>query len=87
MILKEELTGDSVWIMLHHYGAVGQMRQQERRNIRVILKQFPFGDAFTRPKHLFQVGKTDSSTAGPQRRGGLTGGNLYGVWENSLLFS
>ncbi len=61
--LKEERPGGSVWVTLHDHGAVGEMGQEERRNIGVVLKQMMLGDAVFGPEHLLKIGETDLLSA------------------------
>ena len=35
---KKEVARCAIWIALHHHGAICQMRQQERRNVGVVLE-------------------------------------------------
>src|SRR5581483_9620007 len=53
---EEKFTGSPVRVTLHDHGAVLQVRQQVRRNIRVILQKVAFRNPQLRPKRLLQVG-------------------------------
>lgn len=63
-LLKEKLPISAVRITFHHHGAIGEIGQQNRRYVVVILQQLTFGNAFRAPEELIQIGKSDDSAAG-----------------------
>jgi hypothetical protein len=52
--LKKEIPFRAVRIALHYHRAILQVRQQDRRNIGIILQQIPLGDSALRPGELVE---------------------------------
>ena len=55
-LLKKEISAGSVRITLHHHRAISEVRQQYRRNIRIILQQIALGDSLL-PEELLEIGQ------------------------------
>src|SRR5260370_7796689 len=56
-LLEKELAVGPIGVSLHYHRAVEQMRQEERRNVGIILEEIALGNAVFRPKDLLQIGK------------------------------
>ena len=74
---EERLAVGAVGIALHHHRAVGEVRQQHRRDVGVVLEQVALGDAERGPERLVEVGELDlarrrSRRAPPCPRGSAT---------------
>ena len=54
---EEERPGGAVRIALHHHRAVADVRQQDVRDVGVVLNQAALRDAALRPERLAQVGQ------------------------------
>ena len=61
---EEELPRRAVRIPLHHHGAIGQVRDQPVRNVRVVLEEVALRVALLRPEDLVEVGEPDLAAAG-----------------------
>src|SRR5437660_4942020 len=61
MLHEEEGSASSVGITLHDHGAIEQVRQKHRRQVRVVLQQAAFGDAELGPEGLTQVCQANES--------------------------
>src|SRR5205807_4661906 len=52
----------AVWITLHHHRPILKMRQQQSRNVGVVLNQISLADFQLRPKQLLKISEFDSPT-------------------------
>src|SRR5438105_11831034 len=53
---EEELTSRAIRITFHDHRPVNQVRQQDCRNVRVVLKQIALGNLRTCPEQFIQIG-------------------------------
>ncbi len=47
---EKEIAVDAIWIALHHHGTIGQMGQENRGDIDIVLKQISLGNSQILPK-------------------------------------
>jgi hypothetical protein len=73
---EEEGASGAVWIPLHHHGAVGDVREENACDVRVVLNQAALRDAALRPERLAQVRQADIVAGHAERRVIGVGGNL-----------
>lgn len=59
MFLEKEFAGSAIRVALHDHGPIPQVRQQNGRDIGIILQEITLGDGFTGPKQLSQIGQMD----------------------------
>ena len=69
-------------VALHHHRPIADMRQQHVRDIGVILKQVPFGDAELGPERLAQVGDAHLDPPEPAQAAG--GPHLVDAYHSRL---
>src|SRR5205085_1088333 len=63
---EEELARRAVRIALHDHRPIGQVRQQDRRQVGIELEQIAFGDSQLWPKRLLQIGEANEPLADSQ---------------------
>ena len=73
---EEERPGGAVRISLHHHRAVADVREQDGRDVGVVLDQAALRDPALRPERLAQVGQAHLLAGDGQRRVIDVGGNL-----------
>lgn len=66
---EEELAGGAVGIPLHHHRAIGDVREQQRGHVGVVLDQVAFGDAALGPEQFVEVGEPDIAAIDAERGG------------------
>ena len=66
---EEELAGGAVRVALHDHRAVADVRQQQRRDVGVVLDQVALRDAELRPEQLVEVREMHLSGVHRQRDG------------------
>src|ERR1700716_3057940 len=54
---KKEGAVNAIWVPLHHHGAIFQMGQQPRGNVRVILQKVALSQPQLWPENLSPIGK------------------------------
>ena len=57
--MKKNSPCGAVRVPLHHHRAVADVRQQDRRDVGVVLDQVALGDAELGPEQLVEVGERD----------------------------
>ena len=79
----------AVGVTLHDHRAVGEMRQQRRRDVRVILQQMGFGDGEIGPEQLAQIREANLASHHHQHRVIDIGRNDDAIdrwWRPSIAF-
>src|SRR5439155_27384879 len=60
---EEELAARAVRVTLHHHGTIADVREEQGRDVRVVLEEVAFGEPELRPEQLAQVREPDLAVA------------------------